>query len=316
MTRFSQKALMGIPGQIPIFVQDIIEKPPSPSPATWSDTYFCARYNRKTTFPFTGKERDRETGFSYFGARYYDSDLTGLFLSVDPMSDKYPSISPYAYCAWNPVTILDPNGDSLFAIDAYSQNDLKKVAGMFSDLLKFEANGNAYLDYSGITEEDINEIAQHKGISLLSDLIKTSKKILYEASDIALMCNSEGTKICGFMCDDETGIINLSNGGFDSHDSHTYLPKNGFDGQIIISLSGRWTGENGICDRKEIVSHELAENYARTVLKYNYNGEPSAHEYANNRMNNPNKEYYYNGFTMSKNQKMKYETSIKQYFGY
>ena len=124
----------------------------------WSDTYFCARYNRKTTFPFTGKERDRETGFSYFGARYYDSDLTGLFLSVDPMSDKYPSISPYAYCAWNPVTILDPNGDSLFAIDAYSQNDLKKVAGMFSDLLKFEANGNAYLDYSGITEEDINEI--------------------------------------------------------------------------------------------------------------------------------------------------------------
>ena len=32
---------------------------------------------------FTGKERDRETGFSYFGARYYDSDLSGLFLSVD-----------------------------------------------------------------------------------------------------------------------------------------------------------------------------------------------------------------------------------------
>ena len=31
--RFSQKAQMGIPGQIPIFVQDIIEKPPSPSPA-------------------------------------------------------------------------------------------------------------------------------------------------------------------------------------------------------------------------------------------------------------------------------------------
>ena len=24
---------------------------------------------------FTGKERDSETGFSYFGARYYDSDL-------------------------------------------------------------------------------------------------------------------------------------------------------------------------------------------------------------------------------------------------
>ena len=76
----------------------------------WSDTYFCARYNRKTTFPFTGKEKDEETGFSYFGARYYDCDLSGLFLSVDPMSDKYPSISPYAYCAWNSVKLVDPEG--------------------------------------------------------------------------------------------------------------------------------------------------------------------------------------------------------------
>ena len=36
---------------------------------------------------FTGKERDPETGYSYFGARYYDSDLSGLFLSVDPMAE-------------------------------------------------------------------------------------------------------------------------------------------------------------------------------------------------------------------------------------
>ena len=28
---------------------------------------------------FTGKKRDSETGFSYFGARYYDSDLTTDF---------------------------------------------------------------------------------------------------------------------------------------------------------------------------------------------------------------------------------------------
>ena len=59
---------------------------------------------------FTGKEKDSETGLYNFGARYYDSDLSGLFLSVDPMADKYPSISPYAYCAWNPVKLVDPEG--------------------------------------------------------------------------------------------------------------------------------------------------------------------------------------------------------------
>ncbi len=66
-------------------------------------------------YPFTstGKEKDAETGFSYFGARYYDSDLSGLFLSIDPMADKYPSISPYAYCAWNPVKLVDPDGNEV-----------------------------------------------------------------------------------------------------------------------------------------------------------------------------------------------------------
>ena len=60
---------------------------------------------------FTGKERDKETGYGYFGARYMDHELTTMWLSVDPMADKYPSISPYAYCAWNPVKLVDYNGE-------------------------------------------------------------------------------------------------------------------------------------------------------------------------------------------------------------
>ena len=59
---------------------------------------------------FIGKERDSETGFSYFGARYYDSDILTGWLSVDPMADKYPSLSPYAYCGWNPIGLIDTNG--------------------------------------------------------------------------------------------------------------------------------------------------------------------------------------------------------------
>ncbi|MBO7200173.1 MAG: hypothetical protein J6V54_02130 [Bacteroidales bacterium] len=66
----------------------------------------------KTPFTSTGKERNSETGFSYFGARYYDSDILTGWLSVDPMADKYPSLSPYNYCALNPIRVIDPNGDS------------------------------------------------------------------------------------------------------------------------------------------------------------------------------------------------------------
>ena len=60
---------------------------------------------------FTGKERDEETGYGYFGARYMDHELMTMWLSVDPMADKYPSISPYAYCAWNPEKLTDPDGE-------------------------------------------------------------------------------------------------------------------------------------------------------------------------------------------------------------
>ena len=62
------------------------------------------------SFVFTGKERDEETGYGYFGARYMDHELMTMWLSVDPMADKYPSISPYAFCAWNPVKLVDPDG--------------------------------------------------------------------------------------------------------------------------------------------------------------------------------------------------------------
>ena len=59
------------------------------------------------------EERDEETGFGYFGARYMDHELMTMWLSVDPLADKYPSISPYAYCNWNPVKLVDPDGEEI-----------------------------------------------------------------------------------------------------------------------------------------------------------------------------------------------------------
>ena len=75
-------------------------------------------------FTFTGKERDEETGYGYFGARYMDHELMTMWLSVDPMADKYPSISPYAYCAWNPMKLVDIDGRDWY--DLYDDGTLVK----------------------------------------------------------------------------------------------------------------------------------------------------------------------------------------------
>jgi RHS repeat-associated protein len=64
-------------------------------------------------FVFTGKERDEETGYGYFGARYMDHSLLTSFISVDRYASKYPFISPYVYCTWNPIRLIDPTGDTI-----------------------------------------------------------------------------------------------------------------------------------------------------------------------------------------------------------
>ena len=75
-------------------------------------TVHCSLITVHWSYTFSAKERDSETGLSYFGSRYYSSDLS-IWLSVDPMSDKYASLSPYVYCADNPVKLVDPNGEEI-----------------------------------------------------------------------------------------------------------------------------------------------------------------------------------------------------------
>ena len=84
--------------------------------ATTLLTVNCQLSTVNWTHTFSAKEKDTETGLSYSGARYYSSDLS-IWLSVDPMSDKYPSLSPYAYSANNPVKLVDPDGRDIWHPD-------------------------------------------------------------------------------------------------------------------------------------------------------------------------------------------------------
>ena len=82
-------------------------------------------FRRIFNIDFTSKELDEETGYGYFGARYMDHELMMGWLSVDPMADKYPSLSPYNYCAWNPMRLVDPDGREIW-IGQYSDSKCRK----------------------------------------------------------------------------------------------------------------------------------------------------------------------------------------------
>lgn len=61
------------------------------------------RYNYIST------ELDAETGPYDMHARYYDP-WSGRFEAVDPLSDFYPTQSPYSYSFDSPERFLDPSG--------------------------------------------------------------------------------------------------------------------------------------------------------------------------------------------------------------
>jgi len=75
----------------------------------FGELFIEERTTWNTPYKFSAKELDGETGYSYFGARYYDPNIS-IWLSVDPLSDKYPGHSPYVYTLNNPIMFIDPDG--------------------------------------------------------------------------------------------------------------------------------------------------------------------------------------------------------------
>ena len=114
---------------------------PAPSPST----DHCSLITAHWTYTFSSKEKDAETGLSYFGSRYYSSDLS-IWLSVDPMSDKYASLSPYAYCADNPVKLVDPNGEDIWTMNEDGKITCEKNKTIDRiDVIDKDSNGDVYI---------------------------------------------------------------------------------------------------------------------------------------------------------------------------
>ena len=210
-----------------------------------------------------------------------DHELMTMWLSVDPMANKYPSISPYAYCAWNPVKLVDSDGRELYIPDTQSpnhegsRNDLISllVHSRNNKYIQIGTDGKVSIDFGDKTRKQIDNILRDdNGLNLLNMLVSSNKKYFYESSDDATSVYNDGKNHS--MYDEHKGIINASNGGLDSRNTYTHTPKTGFDGHVILAKSGKWlrSDDNGFAQdiRRPILFHELAENYFRTDKSQNY----------------------------------------------
>ena len=73
-----------------------------------------------TEYRFSGKELQNISDYEIydFGARQYFPKYA-IWSSVDPLSEKYYPITPYAYCVNNPIKFIDPDGNKLVSANGH-----------------------------------------------------------------------------------------------------------------------------------------------------------------------------------------------------
>lgn len=105
-------------------------------------------------YRFTSKELDMMHGLNTYdyGARQY-YPLLPMWDRVDPLAEDNPGVSPYMYCAGDPVNKIDPDGRDWFKTeggylcwqpDVHSQDDLQEGYNYIGESL--EADGVLYRD--------------------------------------------------------------------------------------------------------------------------------------------------------------------------
>jgi RHS repeat-associated protein len=81
----------------------------------WGYTLTNRTYNDTNKYKFTSKERDKESTYDYFGARYYDARIA-KWGQMEPIYDKYLSFSSYQYGLLNPLSLKDMDGKDVIVI--------------------------------------------------------------------------------------------------------------------------------------------------------------------------------------------------------
>jgi RHS repeat-associated protein len=138
---------------------------------------------------FTGKERDSESGNDYFGARYYNSNIAGRWLTPDWSSKVEPvpyakldnpqTLNLYAYVGNNPLSLAgaDGHGEDSGVEQWYSCTDQTTSCGANLSSPGFgvlnEAGGNGDGEFAAqlqtgeaqqqLSANGLNFIEQHEG---------------------------------------------------------------------------------------------------------------------------------------------------------
>jgi RHS repeat-associated protein len=161
------------------------------------ENQFISQNPEKQPYKFGGKELDEMHGLNWydFEARQLDAAIP-RFTTMDPLAEKYYSVSPYAYCANNPVNNIDPDGkDYIMTIDLETMTIT--ISGTYyastQDLGSAQQAANAWNDQSGsFSYQTSNGNAFNVNFDITVSEVQTDASMKFGQKETAVRSATDG----------------------------------------------------------------------------------------------------------------------------
>lgn len=213
-------------------------------------------------YRFSGKEEQvvADINLLDFGARMYDDEIC-RWTTVDPLAEKYYSMTPYNYCANNPVMFVDPEGKEKIS---WKFHEPTRGRGRYNNEHIWKKDNDRYCQGFGIR-------ATEKGRNRAIDNFKNYKNIL----SIHGHGTNNGREIVEYLAPDNTPKIYnaLQLKDYITNNSDLFSENSSNGKETIILLMSCETGDV-LSDEKSkgqwnvFIKGEIVDNFSGTADEF------------------------------------------------
>lgn len=209
-------------------------------------------------FGFNGKENDNdvkgEGNQQDYGMRIYDPRLV-RFLSVDPITKKYPELTTYQFASNTPIQAVDLDGKEAFFIHGTASSPqawTPKLTNLITKTFTNNTHQDATFSWQAESESYFNDEKDRSvaALHLVQHIIDYRKTNNIKDEEITLIGHSHGGNVAiqaAEMLYDKYGVsVNIVNFNTPAWNANTDNRENPAHNPGIFALRHFWTQQDGV----------------------------------------------------------------------